>query len=149
MDWSIFLFILKWIFLGLVYLVLILLLVGVTREMRLRIPRESPTVASAGIARLRVIQPGTDPNLQPGATIPLQPDTLIGAQRGSTLILHDRYISGRHARLRWDGISWWIEDLNSTNGTFVNRHRLAPGAPQPFPSGSVLEIGDMSFEMVE
>ncbi len=149
MDWSIVLFIFKWIFLGLVYLVLILLLVGVTREMRMRIPREAPAAASNGIARLRIMQPGSDPRLHPGETVHLQPDTSLGTQRGNTVTLRDRYVSGRHARLRWDGVSWWIEDLNSTNGTFVNHQRLNPNTPTAIASGSVLQLGDVVFEMME
>jgi hypothetical protein len=149
MDWSILLFIFKWIFLGLVYLVLILLLIGVTREMRLRIPREVPTALSNGIARLRVVQPGSDPRMQSGETLALQPDTYLGTQRGSTILLRDRYVSSRHARLRWDGVSWWVEDLNSTNGTFVNHQRVTPGTPIAIASGSVLQLGDVVFEMLE
>lgn len=149
MDWSVILFILKWIFLGLVYLVLILLLVGVTREMRLRLPAAAPTTASSGFGRLRVIQPGTDTRMRPGMVVSLEPDTTIGAQPDNTIVLQDRFISGHHVRLRWDGINWWVEDMNSTNGTFLNRNRVQPGASEPIASGAVLEIGDMAFEMVE
>jgi hypothetical protein len=149
MDWSIVLFLFKWIFLGLVYLVLILLLVGVTREMRMRIPREAPAAASNGIARLRIVQSGSDPRLHAGETVPLQPDTSLGTQRGNTVTLRDRYVSGRHARLRWDGVSWWVEDLNSTNGTFVNHQRLNPNNPTAITAGSVLQVGDVVFEMLE
>ncbi|NLG97838.1 MAG: FHA domain-containing protein [Chloroflexi bacterium] len=132
MEWSLFLFVLKWILLGLVYLVLILLLIGVAREMR-----------------LRVLQSGTDPNVRPGSLIPLQPETSIGAQSDNTLVLRDKFVSGHHARLRWDGISWWVEDLNSTNGTFINRQRVIPGAPAAVAQGAVIEMGDMAFEMMD
>ena len=148
MDWSIFLFILKWIFLGLVYLVLILLLVGVTREMRMRLPAPPPP-NSVSYGRLRVIQPGSDPKFHPGALLSLQPDTRIGTQRDNNLLVRDQFVSGHHARLRWDGATWWIEDLNSTNGTFVNQQRIVPGASQPVPGGAVVQVGDMTFEMVE
>jgi hypothetical protein len=149
MDWSVLLFLLKWILLGLVYLVLILVLVGVTREMRMRLPAAAPASPGVSVGRLRVIQAGSDPSRRPGLVMPLQPDTVLGAQNGSTIVLQDRYISGRHARLHWDGVSWWVEDLNSTNGTYVNRQRVAPGVTTPLPAGSVLEIGDMAFEMLE
>ncbi len=150
MDWSVFLFVMKWIFLGLVYLVLLLLLIGVQREMRMRLPQA--TASSDGAAmfgRLRVIQSGSDPRLRPGAILPLQPETNVGSQAGNDLSRRDRFVSGHHARLRWDGVSWWVDDLNSTNGTFVNRQRVAPGAPAGLVSGSVLEIGDLAFEMIE
>ncbi len=149
MDWSIFLFVMKWIFLGLVYLVLLLLLIGVQREMRMRLPQAMPSNAPTTFGRLRVIQSGGDTRLRPGAIIPLQPETTLGSQSGNDLVLRDRYVSGHHARLRWDGVSWWVDDLNSTNGTFVNRQRLTPGVPVGVTSGCVLDVGDLSFEMIE
>lgn len=149
MDWSIFLFVMKWIFLGLVYLVLFLLLIGVQREMRLRLPQAASSDTVGSFGRLRVIQPGSDPRLQPGVIIPLKPETIVGSQAGNELVLRDRFVSGQHARLRWDGASWWVDDLNSTNGTFINHQRLVPGVPAGLSSGSILEIGDLAFEMIE
>lgn len=148
MDWGLILFLLKWIFLGLVYLVLILLLGGVMREMRMRLPQSTAQTALT-YGRLRVIRPGSDPDLHPGSILILRPVTHLGARRGNTILLRDRYVSGRHARLRWDGVSWWVEDLNSTNGTFINQRRLAAGTPEVLPFGAVLSLGDMSFEMME
>ncbi len=148
MDWSLLLFAMKWFFLGLVYLVLILLLVGVGREMRTRLPQVTSQSLMA-YGRLRVIRPGSDPDLQPGTILVLSPDTRLGARRGNTIVLRDRYISGQHAHLRWDGISWWVEDLNSTNGTFINQRRLTPGVAELLPTGAVLSLGDVSFEMME
>jgi hypothetical protein len=150
MDWSLILFAFKWVFLGLVYLVLMLLLVGVTREMRQRVPLASaPAASSISYGRLRVLQPGSDTRLRPGMLLSLQPETTLGSQKGNTVTLRDNFISGHHARVRWDGVSWWVEDLNSTNGTLVNRRRISPGAPEPLPAGAVLELGDMAFEMLE
>jgi pSer/pThr/pTyr-binding forkhead associated (FHA) protein len=99
--------------------------------------------------RLRILQSGGDSRLQPGAVLQLQPETSIGSQPGNDLVLHNRFVSGHHARLRWDGVSWWVDDLNSTNGTYVNHQRITPGVPVGLSSGAVLEIGDLAFEMVE
>lgn len=148
MDWSIFLFILKWIFLGLVYLAMLLLLITVQREMRMRLP--GPQASSpVAFGRLRVLQPGSDTRLRPGALLGLQPETTIGSQAGNDLVLLDRYVSSNHARLHWDGVTWWVEDLNSTNGTFVNQQRLSPGASAPLPAGALLTVGDVSFEVMD
>lgn len=148
MDWSILLFAFKWLFLGLVYLMLFLLLAAVQREMRLRVP--SGAGGSSGLyGRLRVLQGGSDGRLRAGALLLLQPETVLGSQPGSDLVVLDHFVSGSHARLHWDGISWWVEDLNSTNGTFVNQQRLQPGVSHPLPNGSVLAVGDAAFELVE
>ncbi len=149
MDWSIFLFVMKWIFLGLVYLILFLLLIGVQREMRLRLPQATSSEPSVSFGRLRVVQPGSDPRLQAGMIIPLKPETYVGSQAGNDLVLRDRFVSGQHARLRWDGAFWWVDDLNSTNGTFINQQRLMPGIPAGFASGSILQIGELAFELIE
>src|SRR5512138_2875481 len=149
MDWSIFLFIMKWIFLGLVYLVLFLLLIGVQRQMRLRLPQAASSNTAASFGRLRVIQPGSDSRLRPGVIIALKPETNVGSQAGNDLVLRDRFVSGQHARLRWDGASWFVDDLNSTNGTYINHQRLTPGVPAGLISGAILEIGDLAFEMIE
>ena len=149
MDWSIFLFSMKWIFLGLVYLVLMLLIIGVQREMRIRLPQAAPSSGAASIGRLRVIRQGSDPRLRPGSLVALKPEMAIGSQGDNDLVLRDRFVSSHHANLRWDGVTWWIEDLNSTNGTFVNQQRVTPGAPLAVPGGSMLEVGDVSFEVMD
>jgi pSer/pThr/pTyr-binding forkhead associated (FHA) protein len=149
MDWSLVLFSLKWILLGLVYLFLAIVLVGVTREMRLRVPQVTTSTPAVSIGRLRVVQPGSDPSLHVGTILALRPDSQVGAKRGNTITLRDQFISGKHARLHWDGVSWWIEDLNSTNGTFINQKRVAPGIAEPLPYGAVVQFGDMMFEMLE
>lgn len=71
-----------------------------------------------------------------GRTIPLngQP-LLIGRAQDAGLVLEDDYASGRHARLFPQGSRWFLEDLGSTNGTFVQGNQLNrtmaidPGVP--------------------
>jgi pSer/pThr/pTyr-binding forkhead associated (FHA) protein len=141
--------VIKWIFLGLVYLVVALLIIGVQREMRMRLPQAAQASGDVSIGRLRVIRQGTDPRLRPGGVVSLRPEMTIGSQSDNDLVLRDRYVSAHHASLRWDGVTWWIEDLNSTNGTYVNQQRVTPGAPMAVPGGAVLEVGDVSFEVME
>lgn len=148
MDWSILLFLLKWILLGMVYLILLLLLIAVQREMGMRMPA-AQTGSTVVFGRLRVLQPGSDTRLQPGAVITLTPETTIGSQAGNELVVLDRYISGQHARLHWDGVSWWVEDLNSTNGTYLNQQRVVPGQPKAAATGAVLQVGDVMFEVLD
>ncbi len=52
----------------------------------------------------------------------------MGREPESGLVLEDRRVSKRHARLRWNGTGWSLEDLRSKNGTFVNGLE-ASGAP--------------------
>jgi pSer/pThr/pTyr-binding forkhead associated (FHA) protein/S1-C subfamily serine protease len=50
-------------------------------------------------------------------------------------------VSGSHARLVHRDGGWWVEDLGSRNGTFLNDQRLAPGAPRSLSKGAVISLG--------
>lgn len=146
--WSTLLFSAKWVIIGLVYLALLVVLIAVRREMRQRITGER-LEPSATVGRLRVVRSGSDPTLRPGAVVGLVQETSLGADRSNDLVLADRYVSGRHARLRWDGSGWWLEDLGSKNGTFLDGRKCPPHQEQPVPFGATLVIGDVTFELVE
>jgi pSer/pThr/pTyr-binding forkhead associated (FHA) protein len=148
LSWNTLLFAFKWVFIGLIYFALLVLLLAVRREMAQRVSRAQPAGAGAA-GQLRVLSPGSDPRRASGEVVSLRPETRIGAEGDNDLILADQYISGYHARLRWDGVTWWIEDLGSRNGTFVNRRRCPPHAPQAVPVGATIQVGDMSFELMD
>ncbi len=50
-------------------------------------------------------------------------------------------VSRRHAKLTVRGNQWLVEDLNSTNFTFVNNQKLNPGVPQPLNNGDQVRLG--------
>jgi pSer/pThr/pTyr-binding forkhead associated (FHA) protein len=50
---------------------------------------------------------------------------LIGREEGDLVLPEDTAVSYSHARLFMEDGTYWVEDLNSTNGTWVNRHRLS------------------------
>jgi len=52
-------------------------------------------------------------------------DALIGREEGLAVTLPFEGVSRQHAKISWDGQSHWLEDLESTNGTFLNGRRLA------------------------
>ena len=71
---------------------------------------------------------------------------LIGRANDSTLVLTDDFASSRHARLtrRSDG-EWLVEDLGSTNGTYLDRQRVS--APLHVPVGVPIRIGKTVLEL--
>jgi len=81
-----------------------------------------------------------------GTTIPLgeQPIT-IGRADSSTLVVSDDYVSTHHARLVPRGDAWVLEDLGSTNGTFLDRDKVT--APTPVPVGVPIRIGKTTLEL--
>ena len=70
---------------------------------------------------------------------------LIGRADDSTLMLDDDYASSRHARLTLQSNSYWLEDLGSTNGTYLDRTRVT--APVPVPALTPIRIGRTVFEL--
>jgi pSer/pThr/pTyr-binding forkhead associated (FHA) protein len=70
---------------------------------------------------------------------------LIGRANDSTLVLTDDYASTRHARIsRQDGM-WVVEDLGSTNGTYLGPRKL--DGPVPMEMGVPLRIGKTVLEL--
>jgi predicted component of type VI protein secretion system len=125
-----------------------ILIMTVRREMSLRL-RENRRLASAAPGRLRVLNAGKDKLLLPGSTLQLLPETSLGAESENDIVLSDPYVSGYHARLHWDGASWWIEDLGSRNGTYINQRPCPPRVPQAVPSGVNIQMGDIVFELLD
>lgn len=56
-------------------------------------------------------------------------------------------VSRRHARILRKGGIYLIEDLNSTNGTWVNRHRLASGAIESLQDGDIIQLGQLVMRL--
>jgi pSer/pThr/pTyr-binding forkhead associated (FHA) protein len=81
-----------------------------------------------------------------GTSLPLRESgLLIGRSPECALVLDDDYASGRHARIFFDGAQWLVEDLRSTNGTYLGTMRLTE--PEPIRLGSVLRIGETTVEL--
>ncbi|HYN30756.1 MAG TPA: FHA domain-containing protein, partial [Dermatophilaceae bacterium] len=82
-----------------------------------------------------------------GTTLPLRPaGTLLGRAPECALVLDDDYASARHARVFHDGNSWVVEDLGSTNGTYLGQERLT--APTRVSTGATLRIGQTVVELL-
>jgi pSer/pThr/pTyr-binding forkhead associated (FHA) protein len=84
----------------------------------------------------------------PGATFSLEGDQLvIGRDSSSGVAINDAEVSRKHARMMFQGGKYVIEDLGSTNGTFVNGQRLA--GPIVLKSGDVVSLGEQIVLMYE
>ena len=70
---------------------------------------------------------------------------LIGRADDSTLVLDDDYASTRHARIAMQGDDWYVEDLGSTNGTYLDRAKVT--GPTRVPLGVPVRIGKTVIEL--
>ena len=81
-----------------------------------------------------------------GTTLPLSTSAiLIGRAPSCTLVLDDDYSSSRHARIFPSGDQWILEDLGSTNGTFIGAQRVT--TPTPLVPGVQVRIGQSVVEL--
>jgi pSer/pThr/pTyr-binding forkhead associated (FHA) protein len=71
------------------------------------------------------------------------PEIVIGRSAASELPISNDTVSSRHARLSFHHNQWWLEDLNSTNGTFLNDERVS--TPTVIVSGDELRVGQVSL----
>ncbi len=81
-----------------------------------------------------------------GTTVSLKENgVLLGRNPECTLVLDDDFASGRHALIFRRDDRWFVEDLGSTNGTFLGSSRLTQ--PTPVEVGSTVRIGKTIFEL--
>jgi hypothetical protein len=81
-----------------------------------------------------------------GQTIPLdQAPLLIGRGHDAAIRLDDDYVSTRHARIASSGEQWYVEDLGSTNGTYVGSSRITQATA--IELGTRVRIGKTVLEL--
>lgn len=84
----------------------------------------------------------------PGVTFPLEGDQLtIGRDSTNGVAINDAEVSRKHARMMFQGGKYVLEDLGSTNGTFVNGQRLA--GPVVLKPGDVISLGEQIVLMYD
>jgi pSer/pThr/pTyr-binding forkhead associated (FHA) protein len=105
-------------------------------------PSPKPAKADRSAARKLVVVDGD----LAGTTITLAAEPItIGRADDSTVVLTDDYVSTRHARLVPAEGKWLVEDLGSTNGTYLDRQRVT--SPTPVPLGTPIRVGKTVMEL--
>jgi hypothetical protein len=100
-------------------------------------PDEESAPARPYSGRLVVERGG---GLAAGAAIGIGPELVIGRALACDVTIEDSYASGRHARLYDRDGHVYVEDMNSTNGTYVNGARMT--TQQELRPGDLVRIGD-------
>ena len=103
----------------------------------------SPTVVDANVVATKLVITEGD---RKGHTVRLdRREITIGRSEDSDLIIDDEYASTHHAKLVQVNNDWLIQDLNSTNGTFLSGSRV--GTPAVVKPNTPVRIGKTTFEL--
>ena len=73
---------------------------------------------------LEIIKSGNARGIKEGSIIPIRSDLSIGRKDGNSIVMTDQHVSGNHAKIIVRNNGLYLEDLNSTNGTYLNGNKL-------------------------
>lgn len=133
------LWLLRLLFLLFLYLFLIAVVRVLVRDLRAA-AREPDTE----LGRLVVVE---SPNGEPpaGSVFALDAITTLGRNVNNTIVVDDPFASTEHAVLTYRGRTWYVEDVGSTNGTYVNGARIDGVAPIGY--GDEMHVGQVRFRL--
>jgi pSer/pThr/pTyr-binding forkhead associated (FHA) protein len=106
-----------------------------------RAPKRGGRGKRSAVPQLRVIEPPE----QRGRSYPLDNEVTLGRAAGCQVPIDDAYASQVHARVFHADGQWYVEDLGSTNGTYLNRHRVA--GPMVVKRRDRVQIGGTVLEL--
>jgi hypothetical protein len=134
---------LLWLLRLLFLLLLYLFLYRVVRAL-LHDLRTATHEATAELGRLVVVaSPAGEPVA--GTALSLDAITSLGRDVNNSIVVDDPFASAEHAILTFRGRGWYLEDLESTNGTYVNGTRIEAVAPLTF--GDEIQIGQVRLRL--
>lgn len=132
-----------WI-LRIVFLVLLYAFLWAVVRVLLRDLRAAAREPGSEIGRLVVIaSPSGEP--APGVVFSLDAVTTLGRDVNNAIVVDDAFVSGNHAVVTYRGRAWYVEDLGSTNGTFVNGEPVEGIATVAF--GDELQLGNVRLRL--
>ena len=127
------------LFLALLYLFLF----GIAR-MLLRDLSAAAREPTAELGRLIVVaSPAGEP--AEGSSLGLDAITTLGRDVNNAIVVDDQFASSQHAVLTFRGRTWYVEDLKSTNGTFVNGSPVEGVVPVGY--GDEIQLGQVRFRL--
>lgn len=131
--------VLRLIFLALLYLFLWLVVRALLRDLR-----AAAREPSSELGRLVVVaSPSGEPAA--GSVLGLEAVTSIGRDVNNAIVVEDEFVSTSHAVLTYRGRAWYVEDLGSTNGTYLNGARVDGLSPVAF--GDEIQVGQVRLRL--
>lgn len=144
-DW--FILLLRVLFIFLLYFFLYQVVRVTSRELTALATAAAPPppTTDRSAARLVVVD-GAESDLPPGTAFALHTITSVGRGPDNTVSIEEPFVSADHAELAFDRGRWWLRDLGSTNGTFLN------GTPVTVATGvrggDIVQFGRIKLQIV-
>ncbi|OOM16615.1 FHA domain-containing protein [Clostridium saccharobutylicum] len=102
--------------------------------------------AVKGSYGLEIIKSGNGKGLKDGSIIPIRYDLTIGRKENNSIVLADPHVSGSHAKIIVRNNGLFIEDFDSTNGTYVNRAKV--NGKMKLSNRDEIKIGTAVFKIL-
>ena len=145
LPFDIFILGLRIAFIGLIYLFIFQVMRVIVRDLRQVAPADVAQSRSK-YGKLVIVEPGRS-RLQAGTIYTLQAVTSLGRRPSNTIVLDDDFVSGEHSLVSWRDNRAWLEDVASTNGTFLNEAEIT--RPTPISEGDIIGVGDVRLKWTE
>ena len=143
-EW--FVLLLRVLFIFLLYFFLYQIVRVTTRELTAIAAATTPTPNQPRPAGRLVVVDGAESDLRPGVSFLLQPVTTVGRHPDSTMPIDEPFVSAEHAELAYDNGRWWLRDLGSTNGTFLNGNPVTVATG--IRPGDIVQFGRIKMQFV-
>ncbi|MHB8644962.1 MAG: FHA domain-containing protein [Thermomicrobiales bacterium] len=149
------LFILRVVFIFVLYFFIIMIARVLSRELTTTTEASAATSAVAAPGRRGAAVPGraylvmvdgAESGILRGTALPVMSGTLIGRAGGADLEIADAYTSSEHARFRGTGGRWILDDLESMNGSYVNGQRIR--GSHPLADGDTVQLGRVVLQFM-
>ncbi len=96
--------------------------------------------------KLRIEYSGDKSSLEDGDTVPIGSKLTIGRNKNNQMVLPSRAVSNFHVKIYFEDGRYMLEDMDSTNGTFVNGNRVDKKSLQP---GDEIRISETVFTVTD
>lgn len=107
--------------------------------------KRRPTVVKGNYG-LEIMSSGSVKELKEGSIIPIRSDLTIGRKSDNLIVLNEQHISGNHAKILVRNDSLFLEDLNSTNGTYLNGTKIS--GKVKLSNKDEIKIGNVIFKIL-
>ena len=145
LPFDIFILGLRIAFIALIYLFIFQVMRVIVRDLR-QVPPAETSQTKPRYGKLVIAEPGRS-RLAAGTVFTLQAVTSLGRKPSNTIVLDDDFVSGEHSLVSWRDGRAWLEDVASTNGTFLNDAEIT--RPTPISEGDIIGIGDVRLKWTE